>query len=156
MTKIWNEFINYPAERWKEAQRGRYYVISWTPVRSIHNPNRCQIHYRRWRGEDFYPENKLIQTNAIVTRPNGAKEPVITHVNTQIEIAKEYEAIVKEEAKKPPLEIEEKRDVIGDAMIHDIKGGIKLRSNGAYGALGVLLVMLIVLWYFLLGNNGRG
>ena len=140
MGESWYEFINYSAEEFKKKAMGRYYVLSWTPVRSIHNPNRCQVYYRKWREGDFYPDDKLIQTNVIVTRPNGAKEPVITHVNTQIAIAKEYEATIKEEAQKPPLVTDVE---IEKASVSGI--GANIMGVGVVGVVGLTFLAYMLL-----------
>lgn len=96
--KVWNEFINYSAEEFKKKTVGRYYVLSWTPVRSIHNPRRCQVKYRRWKSGDRYVE-PIPVVDVIVTKPMGAKIPVITRREEQVAVAEKYEETIKPNGK---------------------------------------------------------
>ena len=76
MGKEYNEFINYSVEEFKKKTVGRYYVLSWVPVRSVHNPQRCQVKYRRWKPGDIYTRPIPIE-NVVVTKPMDAKIPVV-------------------------------------------------------------------------------
>ena len=96
--KVWNEFINYSAEEFKKKTVGRYYVLSWTPVRSIHNPQRCQVKYRRWKPDDRYTEPIPIE-NVVVTKPMDVKIPVVTRREEQVAVAERYEETLKPNGK---------------------------------------------------------
>ena len=92
--KVWNEFINFSADEFKKKTVGRYYVLSWVPVRSVHNPQRCQVKYRRWKPGDRYTEPIPIE-NVVVTKPMGVKIPVVTRREEQVAVAEKYEETVK-------------------------------------------------------------
>ena len=96
--KVWDEFINYSAEEFKKKTVGRYYVLSWTPVRSIHNPQRCQVKYRRWKPDDRYTEPIPIE-NVVVTKPMDVKIPVVTRREEQVAVAERYEETLKPNGK---------------------------------------------------------
>ena len=98
MGKEYTEFINYSAEEFKKKTVGRYYVLSWVPVRSVHNPRRCQVTYRRWKPGDRYTEPIPIE-NVIVTKPMGAKIPVVTRREEQVAVAEKYEEILESNGK---------------------------------------------------------
>ena len=132
MSKIWTEFINYGVEAFKAKAYGRYYVLSWTPVKSAHNPNRCQVAYRRWRSGDSYPTLNVPKSDIIITRPMG-KEPVMTTVAEQVNIAEAYEATI----------------VTPDAISNKVGkvGGIAIIPLVVLGALFMLLL------YFWMGRR---
>ena len=92
MGKEYNEFINYSVEEFKKKTVGRYYVLSWVPVRSVHNPQRCQVKYRRWKPGDIYTEPIPIE-NVIVTKPMGVKIPVVTRREEQVAVSERYEEV---------------------------------------------------------------
>ena len=128
--KVWSEFINFSAEEFKKKTVGRYYVLSWTPVRSIHNPRRCQVKYRRWKSGDRYTE-PIPVAEVVVTKPMGVKIPVVTRREEQVAVAEKYEATLKANGK-----------------VEKVGAGV--------GAGMVLLAVLLVLWYFLFGKMRRG
>ena len=96
--KEYNEFINYSAEEFKKKTVGRYYVLSWTPVRSVHNPRRCQVKYRRWKSGDRYSEPIPVE-NVVVTKPMDVKIPVVTRREEQVAVAEKYEETLKPNGK---------------------------------------------------------
>ena len=96
--KEWNEMINYSAEEFKKKAVGRYYVLSWTPVRSVHNPRRCQVKYRRWKPGDRYTE-PIPVADEIVTKPMDIKIPIVTRREEQVAVAERYEETFKPNGK---------------------------------------------------------
>jgi len=133
MTKIWREFINYDVEKFKEKTRGRYYVLSWVPVKSRHNPDRCQVTYRRWKPGDKYVTPVPVG-EAIVTRPVG-KGFVYQTVEEQEEVALNYETVTrgKDSTLKPK-----------------IKTAIK---DGAIALPLLVIGIILVAWFLLMGRR---
>ena len=121
MVKYWHEFTNESVESFKEKAYGRYYIISSTPVRSIHNPSRKQIIYRRWRDGDFYASDIVPQAEAIVTQPIGS-DPVFQTVEEQIETAKDYEATPEGKAAAQKIIDESEGNSISTKMMAVVVG----------------------------------
>ena len=139
MTKIWREFSNQDVEKFKEKTRGRYYVLSWVPVKSRHNPDRCQVTYRRWKPGDKYV-TPVPAAEAIVTKPAG-KGFVYQTVEEQEEVALNYETVVKSRDSVLKPEMKKKNY----AKMFSIKPG--------HVPLVMLGAVVVALWYFLFGRQ---
>ena len=133
--KRWHEFINYSPVIFREKAYGRYYVISSTPVRSIHNAGRNQVTYRRWRAGDSYPTLNVPKSDIIITRSMG-KEPVITTVAEQVNVAEAYEATI----------VTPRGGVIRKDVVGKVGGIAKL-------PLVLVAIAIAVLGYFLFGRQ---
>jgi hypothetical protein len=127
MGKEYFEFINYSVEEFRKKTMGRYFVLSWTPVRSIHNPRRCQVRYRRWKPGDRYVDPMPV-ADVIVTKPLGAKMPVVTRREEQVAVAQKYEETVK------------------------LNGKVE-KIGGGYGLFALVIGIFIIAWLLLMGRK---